>query len=225
MRYGSPTIPNNAALFHARAVKRFPFKNWPVEKWEILAKEFRGAVSIGSKDDLHIPGTQDARGLSLSELMDLIASSSIVIGQSSGVMHLASMCGTPHLVWGDNKTYFNEHLEKRYKETWNPFNTPVTWIPCDNWNPEPEQILDSLKPKNVPPIQVLSMLHEAIDSGKFMIAVAHVGEREGKEAVFASSMSVEFPDQHLDQAEKQLAVDIKKSISKVRAERRPISWV
>jgi hypothetical protein len=225
VRYGSPAIKDVAILFHARGVDRFGFKNWPVEKWEVLAKEFPGATSIGSKDDLHVPGTRDCRGAELGMLMDCIASAAIVIGQSSGVMHLASMWGTPQLVWADNKTYFNEPLEKRYKETWNPFHTRVTWIDCDNWNPDPEQILEALKPRKAPTPQVLSSIHDAVESEQYIVAIAWMGERDGKPSVSTNCIGVSFPDAHLDRAGEQLASEVRNSIAKAQAKRMPVSWI
>jgi hypothetical protein len=224
VRYGSPVVKDVAVLFHARGINERSFKNWPVEKWETVAKEFPGATSIGSRNDLHVPGTRDCRGAELGDLMDCIASAAIVIGQSSGVMHLASMCGTPQLVWADNKTYFNEPLEKRYKETWNPFNTRVTWIDCDNWDPEPEQIFEALKPKKAPTPQVLSSIHDAVESGRYIIATAYMAEDGGKPSVSTNCIGVSFPDAYLDRAGEELTAEIRNSIAKARAERRPVSW-
>jgi hypothetical protein len=225
VRYGSPVVQDAAVLFHARGIRTAVFKNWAVEKWAVLAEEFPSAISIGSKDDLHVPGTKDARGLSLGSLMDLIASASIVIGQSSGVMHLASMCGTQHVVWADSKTYFSESLEKRYKETWNPFGTPVIWIDCDNWDPEPRQIMTALKPKHsIPDTRVLSAVYDAVQSGQYIIGVAHMGEKDNKPAVIAKSIGINFPDGMLEQAEEHLTKSVRGSIAKAKAERMPVSW-
>ena len=44
--------------------------------------------------------------------MDIIAGAKVVVGVSSGIMHLAMACGTPVVVWGDSRTYFGEILEK-----------------------------------------------------------------------------------------------------------------
>lgn len=225
VRYGSPIVQDAVVSFHARGIQTAAFKNWSVQKWGELAKEFPRAISIGSKNDLHVAGTKDARGMSLGSLMDLIASSSMVIGQSSGVMHLASMCCTPHLVWADNKTYFNEPLQKRYEETWNPFGTPVTWVDCDNWDPEPGQIVAALKPKHsAPDTRVLSAIYDAVQSGRYILAVAHVAEKDDKAAVIAKSIGINFPDSMLEQAEEYLTKSVKGWVAKAKAERMPESW-
>jgi hypothetical protein len=225
-RYGSPVVKDVAVLFHARGIEKRAFKNWSREKWTRLAKEFPGAGSIGSLDDLMVSGGdvahRDCRGEKLQNQMDLIASASIVIGQSSGIMHLALMCGTPIATWGDCNN-FGESLEKRYKETWNPFHTPVTWI-GDTWDPDPEDIMAALKPKNVPAPQVLSILHDAVESGQYIISTAWMGERDGKEAVFTGCSAMSFPDDRLDQAAEQMTKDVNGAISKAKAERIPVSW-
>lgn len=224
VRYGSPVRKDVGVLFHARGIEKGSFKNWGRDKWERLAKEFPGANSIGSGADLSVPGTHSFVNTGLAVLMDVIASATIVIGQSSGLMHLASMCGTPQLVWADNKTYFNESLEKRYKETWNPFGTRVTWVDCDNWNPDPERILDALKPKIAPTPQVLSALEQAAESGHYIVATARIGEKDGAPTVLTNCETVNFPGGALDKAGELLVASMRSSIAKAQAERKPASW-
>lgn len=230
VRYGSPVIKDAPILFNARGIERGAFKNWAGEKWMELSEEFPSGKFIGSVDDLVIIREDplvDYRGFKLQALMDLIASASIVIGQSSGVMHLALMCGTPICVWGDDTLMnFGESLETRYKETWNPFGTPVTWVSCEKpWDPEPEQILNALKPKDVPDMGILGAINAAVRSGRYIVAIAHVGEKDGNEAVFSTCIGVDFPDNELlEQAEAQLCDSVKRSVSNAKTERRPVSW-
>jgi hypothetical protein len=48
-------------------------------------------------------------------------------GHSSGPLHLASLCGTPHLVWTNRKTYgMGKTSREKYESWWNPLRTPVT---------------------------------------------------------------------------------------------------
>lgn len=224
VRYGSPVIKDVSILFHARGVDP-QFKNWPLEKWKVLAKEFPGAASIGSETDM-IPTAKAYTGGDLATLMDLIASASVVIGQSSGVMHLALMCGTPVVVWGDDKLMnFGESLETRYKETWNPFNTPVTWINCEKaWDPDPEQALEALKP-DVPDLRTLSLIKQAAASGQYMVAVGYMGENDGKECLYAQCGGTFFPANWLDKAGEDMIRKIQQSISQAKAERIPVSWL
>jgi len=73
---------------------------------------------IGSQENSLCPdGAEDLRGISLNKLADIMQSSRLVVGTSSGPIHFASLCGTPHLLWGGNlaKTFY------RYTHFWNPF--------------------------------------------------------------------------------------------------------
>ena len=133
------------------------YKRWK-EVIELL-KSYKIAF-IGSKEDQYIEGYDDLRGIDLQQLMNYLAGAKVTIGCSSGVMHLASHCGCPQVVWAykADKTYYWESLEKRYKKTWNPFNTTVEYIETDNWQPEPQEIVDRIfkiikvsnKPENKP---------------------------------------------------------------------------
>jgi hypothetical protein len=82
--------------------------------------------------------------IELEKLTNYISGSKVVIGQSSGVMHLATLCTTPIVVWGDRATYFSETLDKRYKVTWNPFGSRVEFIFDDFWRPEAFKVVDSV---------------------------------------------------------------------------------
>jgi ADP-heptose:LPS heptosyltransferase len=85
----------------------------------------------------------DLRGIGMESLCDIISAARLVIGVSSGVMHLAAACGADLVVWGDDRTYYNETLEKRYKETWNPHHVNVQWI--TGWQPGPHIIINAIE--------------------------------------------------------------------------------
>jgi len=113
-------------LIHARSQVKFGRKkrNWPVEKYERLIKKLRinrelSIASIGT-EAFWIPGTKDLREVSLEELCNRMASSTVVVGVSSGCIHLASLCGTPHVSWSDRK--FQKAIKgtnrQRYEEIW-----------------------------------------------------------------------------------------------------------
>jgi len=223
-KYGTPDDLKDTVLLHARGISVSPFKNWAVEKWAKLAGNFQSAVSIGSKDDIHVPGTEDARGIPLGKLMDLMASANLTIGQISGVMHLATLCGCPHVAWGYySRPHFGETLEKRMTETWNPLLTSIIWV-GDTWDPEPEQIMEALEPRKAPDLGSLSIVHDAFQSGQYIVSVAYIEKQGGKAAVMSKAGTTNFPDAMLDQAAKQMARDINGSIAKVKAERAPVSW-
>lgn len=140
IQFGNPVKnPPVDVLCHGRGISKCSFKNWA--GWANL-----GCTCgwIGTKQDLCF-GAYDYRGMDLQSLMDLIASVKVVVGGSSGVMHLAALCKTPLVVWGDNRTYFNETLEKRYKETWNPLDTQIEWVETSNWNPKVEDVENGIR--------------------------------------------------------------------------------
>jgi len=105
-----------------------------------MVKNLRIGV-IGSKTDNYFGIGEYLRGIDLQVLMNYMAGAKCTLGVSSGTIHLASACGCPHLVWGEG-IYFNETLEKRYKEIWNPFNTKCEFLP--EWQPEPSNIIEKL---------------------------------------------------------------------------------
>lgn len=107
--------------------------NWPVERWNsvvvALNKGGLRVAAVGTHAEAWLPdGAEDLRGLPLDKLMNLMAASDLVIGPSSGPMHLASLCGTPHFVWTGKhySTTINAYNRDRYETLWNPFKTPCT---------------------------------------------------------------------------------------------------
>jgi len=208
VRYGTPRDTGIEVLFHARGIQKSTFKNYPIEQWNDIAAAFPKAASIGTMDDMFLEGTEDKRGIPLQELMDLMASAQVVVGQSSGVMHLASLCGTRQVVWAeDNKTYFNEKLEQRYRETWNPFNTPVSWVNTANWDPNTDDVILAVlsggagkRPSN----NILDKLKKAVESGRYIVTLAYIGEKEGKEMTESFCETVNFPNAALESAMQQM---------------------
>ena len=175
-------------VIHARGINRGG-KNYPIDQWEELVKALNthDIASVGTLADHHIKGTQDLRGINLENLMWYMAGADCVIGQSSGVMHLSSLCGTPHVVWGDGRTYFNETLDVRYQKTWNPLNTPCTYIFDDDWKPDPSVVVDhavmlsgrkinvlKMEGQKYPmPEELRSKLKEAGESNSYLITVSY----------------------------------------------------
>lgn len=140
-KYGKPD-KKYSILVHCRSLehkKEINYQNW--EKIFDVVKNLSVGV-IGSKSDNYFGIGDDLRGIELQSLMNYMAGARCTVGVSSGTIHLASACNCPHLVWGDDKLYFNETLEKRYKEIWNPFNTKCEYI--YGWQPEPSEILNKL---------------------------------------------------------------------------------
>jgi len=148
-RYGQPQNAQicQEVLIHARGIRRKSSINY--RQWPQLAERISGMALtsgfIGSQNDQYVAGFFDFRGIDLQKLMNRMARAKLVIGCSSGIMHLAAACGTNLVVWGDDRTYFWETLERRYKVTWNPFNVKVGWITANDWQPEPEEITKKIE--------------------------------------------------------------------------------
>ena len=134
--------------YHARSLKKYgsDYMNWAPENWAALLERFadREVICIGAKDGADYFGGLDLRGTSLKETCDALSRCAVLVGPSSGAIHLGSLCNTPHVVWSGH------HKNKaRYEEYWNPFRTPVKAIcpvasPWDAkmvWQPKPEEIV------------------------------------------------------------------------------------
>jgi len=132
-------------LLHARSTPKNGSgkHNWDIEKWKLLVNSFSNLsiASIGtSTGAYHVEGTKDLRNIPLVELFDVMASSRLIIGPSSGPMHLASLCGLPQLVWsGDGSTKI------RYNKLWNPFGVPVRYYGDEGHQPKFESICKILR--------------------------------------------------------------------------------
>lgn len=142
-----------AIIVHARARESsLPFggANYPAESWaEVLGPLAAAGLKIATvgslKASIRLDGAADLRGLPLDHIMDAMAGARLCMGPSSGPMHLASLCRTPHLVWtGDRfQAVIKGTNETRYKSLWNPLKTPVKVImkPMVQMPPAPGEIL------------------------------------------------------------------------------------
>ena len=139
-------------LFHPRGRDCKAYRNWSGKKWEELLAGL--SLSLGKKGRIGCIGIKNAtldvsgdfcdyRNIPLHQTLDLMASTRLVIGPSSGPMHLASLCKTPHLVWTDNQKYARGHTNRyKYETWWNPFNTKVLVIDNMDFDPDIKAILE-----------------------------------------------------------------------------------
>jgi len=104
-----------------------------------LSDDYNMACIGTPNDSLWIPGTYDFRGVGLQRVMDLMANAKLVVGSSSGPMHLSSLVGTVHMVLTDKINL------RRYQYDWNPFNTPVKIIDEYGWKPPPQEVEKLIK--------------------------------------------------------------------------------
>jgi ADP-heptose:LPS heptosyltransferase len=144
IKFGINPIQEFDYLVHAKSSK----KSYPYEYWKTVVSSLEGRIaSIGlSSEDYVIENTYDLRDIPLAALMNYIAGSKVVIGQSSGVMHLSCHCGTDVVVWGPGSTGpERSDLRKRYVIDWNPFNVNVQYVVDNNWCPTPNTILSNIQ--------------------------------------------------------------------------------
>ena len=139
-------------LIHARNTNKYNtcYRDWPADNWlELIGRypEYRFA-SVGSiAESSHISGTADLRGAPLNQLARMMKGAKALLSPSSGTAHFASLCGTPHLVWTDNKKHgtIGAHTNAdRYKRLWNPFCTKCE-ILQESWQPTVGAVCDGLK--------------------------------------------------------------------------------
>jgi len=129
-------------VFHIRNRELRPEDNWSFNNWKKLLKLLGGdkVACVGTRDEaLSIDGTTDLRGAPLSQVLNALRRASCCFGPSSGPMHLASLCGCPHLVWSKAENH------TRYTENWNPLKTPVLFDSKYSWQPEAQHIHDIFK--------------------------------------------------------------------------------
>ena len=145
-----PEIPRFDVLVHARKrIGKRPDHAWSEPKWDILVENLVAAnllvAAIGTVNESYCPrGAVDRRDIPLRDLMNLMAAAGLVVGPSSGPMHLASLCRTPHIVWTDKQRYssINATNRERYEKLWNPFQCRCAVLDAQGWDPA---YLDVLK--------------------------------------------------------------------------------
>ena len=124
-------------------------RNWPLSNYQKLVAILNtDCASIGSKAGaFYVSGTKDLRGVPMDVLCNVIYNSKLVIGCSSGPIHLASHCRTPHVVWTDSKYQkaIRGTNRERYEKIWNPFRTKCKVIDHEGWNPKVKTVIRAVK--------------------------------------------------------------------------------
>ena len=137
-------------VIHARAERKYGQSKWnyPKKKYEKVLKEFQGlrVCSVGTRA-YHIPGTEDMRNIPLEQLCNIFRSSKVLVGSSSGPMHLGSYCGIQHVVITDNswQKSIDATNADRYSHIWNPLGTPCKVLQKNNWHPPTKKVVRAIK--------------------------------------------------------------------------------
>jgi ADP-heptose:LPS heptosyltransferase len=152
IRFGTRCeAPSVDVLFHARGKQIASDRNWSVNAWIEMRDRLQAAgLTVGcvglTSATLDVPGVKDFRDQPLSETMDCMASARAVMGPSSGPMHLASLCGAPHVVWTDRGIYrMGKTSRQKYESWWNPLGTPVRVLDEEGFKANPETVLTAVK--------------------------------------------------------------------------------
>lgn len=126
-------LPTNSVVLAVRGRKYGSHKNWDTHNWvklckHLISKNFT-PILTGLRESVIIDcsGCIDLTNqTTIADLLAIMKLSLLVIGQSTGPMHLASLSGVPHVVWGSAR------IAVRYTNSWNPHNTIVKYCSCEN---------------------------------------------------------------------------------------------
>ena len=141
--YGTRMESGFDVVFHRRERRDLGTeRNWPEEHWEGLATwcEAQGlsTACIGhSPTSAPVPCAENLIDAGLSMTMNVLASSGVCVGPSSGPMHLAQHCGCAVVTWVG---FDIDLLVQRYRRDWNPFRVPTQVFGFDKWNPATDTI-------------------------------------------------------------------------------------
>jgi len=108
--------------------------------WVVLVQRARnaGAANWSARQWQELSDRLSRRGINTSvypcdsaAAMAVACHADLAVGQSTGGLHLASLCGCPQVVWSVNETHLWTPWEitnrQRYETFWNPFGTPVDY--------------------------------------------------------------------------------------------------
>jgi ADP-heptose:LPS heptosyltransferase len=132
--------------FHFRCVdKEGPdkMKNYPPDMADRLVElcltDGYRVCCIGHPEYAYCPrAAEDLRALDLRETVAAISSVTVVVGENSGPMHLANLCGKPTVIWAAGQWRIN------YSLRWNHFGMPIFVVANDTHRPAPERVKQTI---------------------------------------------------------------------------------
>lgn len=137
-------------VVHAREMTKFgtSFRNWSAGKWDRFTKamldEGVDVLAVGQKGSSYRPeGSFDALDRPLVDVMDVMRAANVVVGPTSGPIHLAALCEPEKMVvWTDAKHVGKWGLtnKERLERSWNPFQVDVDVL--DGWDPDWEKVVE-----------------------------------------------------------------------------------
>ena len=149
IKYYEESDESYDVVMHARSIGKAAMRNWPTDKWDELTNRLINSgikvAAIGAPGQAYVPpGVDNHITWGIKKTVAVICSSKIVIGPSSGPMHLASLCGAKHLVWSHRvkKTAVKASNRDRYEKLWNPLDTECIVVDEHDWDPPVDHIYD-----------------------------------------------------------------------------------
>lgn len=134
-------------LFHFRNFTREDgdYKNYPKEDCDKLVDNFVdknfNVACIGHPKYSYCPkNASDLRSNDFKLTIAAMSASKLVVGGSSGPIHLACLCNKPIVTW-----ISEEFGAERYRSYWNPFKVPVYIVSEKTFRPPKDQIIDNIQ--------------------------------------------------------------------------------
>lgn len=113
-----PDAPTAPWIVSVRRTRDAVAANWSIAQWESFENALR-------KAGVHVTVYPEQAEQAIAALSHC----DLAVGQSTGGLHLASLCNCPHVVWsafrGCRQTPWEITISQRYETFWNPFGTPV----------------------------------------------------------------------------------------------------
>jgi hypothetical protein len=137
---------SNSILIHARYTNKYGSadRNWAKENWNKIVEYLINAeyevIAIGKEGHAYSPNLAiNKLNISLEQTINIMNQAKIIVGTSSGPMHLATLCELPQAIISP------EFNRIRYEKDWNPFNTKVELIPNEQWNPSVKEVIKGIE--------------------------------------------------------------------------------
>ena len=140
------------AVVALRGPKEYRGRVYPEKEWDraaagrlvrLLGDSGYAVAAVGGLDNYCPPGARDLRGEPLPVLRAVLSSAAVVIGPSSGPLHLAQLCEAPVVTWYNRPELQKIGSRLRYERLWNPFRAPVTFL--DAGSPTAEEVFQAAK--------------------------------------------------------------------------------
>lgn len=140
-------VPDGCIIVHMRLLSRSSKKNTKFNSLNAVidwaSAHNKTVVAIGKSDISYEPINKHCINLidktSLTDVIALYNRASVVVGSSSGPMHLAALTKTPYIVWGGERS----DVADRYTKSWNPFNVKHVLI-TTSWTVKNSTLTDTL---------------------------------------------------------------------------------